>query len=423
MSQLNPFSMAQRQVRTAINALGGPDELYELLKAPSRFVEVQIPVRMDSGALRVFTGFRSQHLHVLGPAKGGIRYHEEVTADEVRALSMWMSFKTATLSLPYGGAKGGIIVNPKLLSDGELERLSRGYVRAIWQIIGPDQDIPAPDVSTNAQTMGWMTDEYEQLTGRSNPGVFTGKPLALGGSVGRTEATGRGTVITVREAAKHLGLELKGARVAIQGFGNAGVYAGRMLEALGAVVVAVSDSRGGVINPQGIRLADLLAHKKETGSVKGFPGAQNASQRDVLTADCEILIPAALENQIDAEIANSVRARIVAEAANGPTTPDGDQVLARRGIFVIPDVVASAGGVTVSYFEWVQNQSGLYWTEEEVHARLEQKMVRAFHDVVAMAESRKATMRTAAYMQAVSRIAAGLSARGLLKADLPLQPK
>lgn len=423
MSQLNPFLMAQRQVRAAVHALGGSNELYELLRSPSRFVEVQIPVRMDNGALRLFTGFRSQHLHVLGPAKGGIRYHDDVTADEVRALSMWMSFKTAMLSLPFGGAKGGIVVNAKTLSHDELERLSRGYVRAIWQILGPDQDIPAPDVSTNAQIMGWMTDEYEQITGRSAPGVFTGKPLALGGSLGRTEATGRGTVITIREAARHLGLSLEGARVAVQGFGNAGVFAARMLEAHGAIIVAVSDSRGGIVNPKGIPLNELRAHKQATGTVKGFPGAEAATQREVLTADCDILIPAALENQIDGEIAAAVRARIVAEAANGPTTPDGDQVLARRGIFVIPDVVASAGGVTVSYFEWVQNKSGHYWTEDEVNARLEQKMVRAFQDVVVMAESRKASMRTAAYMHAVSRIAAGLEARGLLRGHVSVPSK
>lgn len=423
MSQITPFSMAQQQLRAAVDALDGPDELYELLKAPSRFVEFQIPVRMDDGKLRVFQAFRSQHLHVLGPAKGGIRYHEDVNADEIRALSIWMSLKTAMMSLPYGGAKGGIVVNPKELSPTELERLSRGYVRAIWQIIGPDQDIPAPDVNTNAQIMGWMTDEYEQIVGRSAPGVFTGKPLALGGSVGRTEATGRGTVIVIREAMRHLGLSIQGARVAIQGFGNAGVFAGRMLEALGATVVAVSDSRGGIVNPRGIRFSELIAHKRATGSVESFPCASPASQRDVLTADCDILIPAAMENQIDAEIASSLEARIVAEAANGPTTPDGAEILDQRGIFVIPDVVASAGGVTVSYFEWVQNQSGLYWPEEEVHARLEQKMMRAFHDVVAMAESRRASMRTAAYMQAVSRIAAGLEARGLLEGEMPMQPK
>jgi len=419
MSQLNPFSVAQRQLRTAIQALNGPDELYELLKAPSRFVEVQIPVRMDNGALRVFTGYRSQHLHVLGPAKGGIRYHHDVTADEVRALSMWMSFKTATLSLPYSGAKGGIIVDPKRLSEGEIERLSRGYVRAIWQIIGPHQDIPAPDVSTNAQIMGFMLDEYEKLRGESAPGVFTGKPVALGGSLGRTEATGRGTVIVVREAARHLGIPLQGARVAIQGMGNAGTYAGRMLEAMGAVIVAVSDSGGGVVEPKGMSMAELIEHKRATGSVKGFGGARTSSQREVLTADCDILIPAALENQINGEVASGVQAKIVAEAANGPTTPDGDLVLSRRGICVIPDILASAGGVTVSYFEWVQNLSGLYWTEEEVHSRLEQKMVRAFHDVLAMSERHHASMRTAAYMQAISRIADGLRARGLLKAEMP----
>ena len=419
MSQLNPFSVAQRQLRTAIQALGGPDELYELLKAPSRFVEVQIPVRMDNGRLRVFTGFRSQHLHVLGPAKGGIRYHHDVTADEVRALSMWMTFKTATLGLPYGGAKGGIVVDPKRLSEGELERLSRGYVRAIWQLLGPHQDIPAPDVSTNAQIMGFMLDEYEQLRGESAPGVFTGKPLALGGSLGRTEATGRGVVIAIREAARHLGISIQGARVAIQGMGNAGTYASRMLEAMGATIVAVSDTGGGVIDPKGIRISELMAHKAATGSVKGFGGARSSGQREVLTADCDILIPAALENQITGEIAAAVKAKIVAEAANGPTTPDGDLALSRRGVFVIPDILASAGGVTVSYFEWVQNLSGLYWTEEEVDSRLEQKMTRAFRDVLAMAEKNKASMRTAAYMQAISRIADGLRARGLLKAELP----
>ena len=419
MSQLNPFSVAQRQLRTAIDALGAPDELYDLLKAPSRFIEVQIPVRMDNGSLRVFTGYRSQHLHVLGPAKGGIRYHHDVTADEVRALSMWMTFKTATLGLPYSGAKGGIVVDPKRLSEGEIERLSRGYVRAIWQFIGPHQDIPAPDVSTNAQIMGFMLDEYEQLRGEGAPGVFTGKPLSLGGSLGRTEATGRGTVIVVREAARHLGIPLQGARVAIQGMGNAGTYAGRMLEAMGAVIVAASDSGGGVVDPNGLPIAELIAHKQATGSVKGFRGLRSASQREVLTADCDILIPAALENQINGEVASDIKAKIVAEAANGPTTPEGDSVLSRRGVFVIPDILASAGGVTVSYFEWVQNLSGFYWTEDEVHARLEQKMVRAFQEVLAVAQRNGAPMRTAAYMNALLRIADGLRARGLLRAPMP----
>lgn len=411
----NPFLIAQQQIRAAVDVLGGNEELYDLLKSPARLVEIQIPVRMDDGSLKVFTGYRSQHLNVLGPAKGGIRFHEDVSADEVRALSMWMSIKTSVVGLPYGGGKGGVIVNPKLLSEAELERLSRGYVRALWQVIGPNQDIPAPDVNTTGQIMAWMTDEYEHIVGRNTPGVFTGKPLSIGGSLGRNEATGRGTVMMIREAAKHLGLPLAGARVAIQGFGNAGTFAGLLLEELGAVVVAVSDSRGGIINPAGFKVADVMAYKQATGSVQGFFGSVNSDQVGVLTADCEILIPAALENQIDAPVAEQIKARIVAEAANGPTTPDGDAVLDRRNIFVIPDILTNAGGVTVSYFEWVQNQSSFYWTEDEVNAKLETKMVQAFKDVVAMAESKQTNMRIAAYVHAINRIAESLKVRGLLK--------
>jgi glutamate dehydrogenase len=415
--QNNPYRIAQQQLREAVDALGGDEELYALLRAPSRFVEVQIPLRMDDGSLRVLTGYRSQHLTALGPAKGGIRFHEEVTADEVRALSIWMSVKTSVIGLPYGGGKGGITVNPKRLSEGELERLSRGYVRAIWQVIGPEQDIPAPDVNTTPQIMAWMTDEYEKITGRNAPGVFTGKPLAIGGSEGRGEATGRGTVITIREAARHIGLPLEGARVAIQGFGNAGTFAGLLLEQLGAVVVAASDSRGGIVSPHGFAVSDVIEWKGRTGSVLGFPGTVATDQAGVLTAECDILIPAALENQIDAAIAERIRARIVAEAANGPTTPEGDAVLARRGIFLVPDILANAGGVTVSYFEWVQNRSGFYWSKEEVEARLEQKMVRAFRDVTAVAASRGVYMRTAAYMHALGRIAEGLCVRGVLRSQ------
>lgn len=414
----NCLLIVQAQLKEAVVHLGGDMELYNLLKAPARVVEIQIPVRMDDGSLQVFTGYRSQHMNVLGPSKGGIRFHQDVTMDEVKALSMGMSFKTSVVGLPYGGGKGGIIVNPKLLSEGELERLSRGYVRALFQLIGPEQDIPAPDVNTNGQTMAWMTDEYEHLVGKNAPGVFTGKPLAIGGSLGRNEATGRGTVITIREAAKHLGLNLKGARISIQGFGNAGTFTGLLLEELGAVVVAASDSRGGICCPAGVKVADLMAHKAKTGSVQGYPGSTNTDQLGVLTADCEILIPAALENQIGAEEAELIRAKIVAEAANGPTTPDGDRVLAERGIFLIPDILASAGGVTVSYFEWVQNLNSFYWTEEEVNAKLEQKMVAAFQDVLAVALKHKVHMRTAAYMHAIGRIAAGLRARGLLKSKV-----
>lgn len=414
----NCLLIVQAQLKEAVEHLGGDMELYNLLKAPARVVEIQIPVRMDDSSLQVFTGYRSQHMNLLGPSKGGIRFHQDVTMDEVKALSMGMSFKTSVVGLPYGGGKGGIIVNPKLLSEGELERLSRGYVRALFQLIGPEQDIPAPDVNTNGQIMAWMTDEYEHLVGKNAPGVFTGKPLAIGGSLGRNEATGRGTVITVREAAKHLGLNLKGARLSIQGFGNAGTFAGLLLEELGAVVVAASDSRGGLLCPAGVKVADLIAHKAKTGSVQGYPGSTNTDQMGVLTADCDILIPAALENQIGAEEAELIQAKIVAEAANGPTTPDGDRVLAERGIFLIPDILASAGGVTVSYFEWVQNLNSFYWTEEEVNAKLEQKMVAAFQDVLAVALKQNVHMRTAAYMHAISRIAAGLRARGLLKSQV-----
>jgi glutamate dehydrogenase len=423
MGERNPFLIAQQQVKAAVDALGGSTELYHLLKAPARIVEVQIPVRMDDGSLQVFTGFRSQHLNVLGPAKGGIRFHPDVSADEVRALSMWMSFKTSVVGLPYGGGKGGIIVDPKQLSESELERLSRGYVRAIWQIIGPEQDIPAPDVNTNGQIMAWMTDEYEKITGKNTPGVFTGKPLSIGGSLGRNEATGRGTVITIREAAREIGLNLKGARVAIQGFGNAGTFAGLLLEELGAVVVACSDSRGGIKNPAGFKVSAVMAHKQSTGSVLNFPGTVACSQEDVLTADCEILIPAALENQIDGSVAERIQARIIAEAANGPTTPDGDAVLAKRGIFMIPDILANAGGVTVSYFEWVQNLMSYYWTEDEVNTKLEQKMVQAFADVHAMSRKTGAYMRTAAYMHAITRISEGLKVRGLLKSSLTGAPR
>lgn len=410
----NPFLIAQQQVRNAVVALGESEELFDLLKAPAHFVEVQIPVRMDDGTLRVFTGYRSQHLTTLGPAKGGIRFHPAVTADEVKALSMWMTFKTSVVGLPYGGGKGGVIVDPRKLSRGELERLARGYVREIWPFIGPDKDIPAPDVNTNAQIMAWMVDEYEKIVGYSCPAVFTGKPIALGGSLGRNEATGRGTVIAIREAMNYLGLPLAGARVAIQGFGNAGQFAGLLLEEYGAVVVAVSDSRGGILCPSGVSVADLIAHKQATGSVVGYPGSRETDQVGVLTADCDILVPAALENQIDGEVARHIRARVVAEAANGPTTPDGDHVLAQRNVFVIPDILANAGGVTVSYFEWVQNRNQFYWTEEEVNARLEQKMVESFRQVVATAERHGAYSRTAAYMYAIHRIAEGLRVRGLL---------
>ncbi|WP_264844803.1 Glu/Leu/Phe/Val family dehydrogenase [Caldinitratiruptor microaerophilus] len=411
----NPFRIAQQQVRHAVDALGADERVYEILKAPQRTVEVQIPVRMDDGRLQVFTGYRCQHLRSIGPTKGGIRFHPQVTLDEVRALSMWMTFKTAVVGLPYGGAKGGVIVDPKQLSERELEALARGYIREIAPVIGPERDIPAPDVNTDARIMAWMMDEYERTRGGGAfPGVITGKPLVLGGSEGRAAATGQGLVYTVREAAARLGVPLAGARVVIQGFGNAGTFTGTLLEQMGARVVAVSDSRGGIFSPKGLKMADVIEHKRRTGSVVGFPETEAVTQQELLQLECEILVPAALENQITGEVARGIRARIVAEAANGPTTPDGDQVLAERGIFLIPDILANAGGVTVSYFEWVQNLSGLYWTEAEVLHRLEERMVAAFHRVTRTAEGRGLDMRTAAYVVAVQRITEALKARGLL---------
>lgn len=411
----NPFLIAQQQVGHAVEALGADERVYELLKAPQRTVEVQIPVRMDDGRLQVFTGYRCQHLRAIGPTKGGIRFHPQVTLDEVRALAMWMTFKTAVVGLPYGGAKGGVIVDPKQLSDRELEALARGYIREIAPVIGPDRDVPAPDVNTDARIMAWMMDEYERTRGGGSfPGVITGKPLVLGGSEGRTAATGQGVVYTIREAAARLGIPLQGARVVIQGFGNAGTFTGTLLEQLGARVVAVSDSRGGIFCGAGLDVRSVIEHKRRTGTVVGYPGSEAVTQEELLQLECEILVPAALENQITGDVARGIRARIVAEAANGPTTPDGDQVLADRGIFLIPDILANAGGVTVSYFEWVQNLSGLYWTEAEVLSRLEERMVAAFHKVVTTAESRQVDMRTAAYMVAVQRITDALKARGLL---------
>jgi len=405
------LAAARRQLQHTVKLLDLDEVVYELLSRPARFVEVMITLRMDDGTTRVFTGYRSQHNDAVGPFKGGIRFHPTVTADEVKALSIWMTVKCALLGLPFGGGKGAVACDPKALSDRELEALSRGYVRALAEVLGPDLDIPAPDVYTNAQVMGWMVDEFSRLRGRNAFGVMTGKPLALGGSQGRTEATGYGCVVTVVEAAARLGLDLRGATAAIQGFGNAGSYAARLLHEAGARVVAVSDSRGGVWEPAGLDPEDLIRWKAETGTVAAYPG-RAIDNRELLELEVDILIPAALENQITGENAERIRARIIAEAANGPTTPEADAVLARRGIFVIPDILASAGGVTVSYFEWVQNLTSLYWSSDEVLTRLQQMMSKAFAEVYALHDARGVTMRDAAYMVAVRRLADAMAARG-----------
>ncbi|MFO7172877.1 MAG: Glu/Leu/Phe/Val dehydrogenase [Bacillota bacterium] len=410
-----PLAAAQAQVRKAVDALGAGEDLYELLRLPQRTVEVRIPVQMADGTLRIFTGYRAQHLWALGPCKGGIRFHPQVSREEVQALSIWMTFKAALAGLPFGGGKGGVVVDPRSLREEELEQLARGYIRALAPVLGPDRDIPAPDAGTGQRVMGWMLDEYERIAGGAAPGVITGKPLALGGSRGREAATGQGVAIAVREAARLLGMPLGGSRVVIQGFGNAGRFSARLLAREGARIVGISDSRGGIYHPGGLDVEAAIRHKEETGSVVGLPGTEAVGQEELLQLECEVLVPAALEGVITAEVARGVRARVVAEAANGPTTPEGDQVLRDRGVFVIPDILCNAGGVTVSYFEWVQNRTGYRWSEAEVRARLEEGMVRAFAQVAAVARGRSIDTRTAAYVVALERIRAGLLARGLLR--------
>jgi len=411
---LNPFLIAQKQVREAVTELGLPDAVYEILKQPLRVLEVAIPVVMDDGRVQIFMGYRSQHNDAVGPAKGGLRFAPGVTVDEVKALSMWMTFKCATLGLPYGGGKGGVICDPKKLSSRELEALSRGYIQAVSQIVGPDKDIPAPDVYTNPQIMAWMVDEFSRIREHNAFGLMTGKPLIIGGSAGRGTATGRGCVIVAAAAADKLGIDIKKARVVVEGFGNAGSVAAAIISEMGASVIACNDSTGGIHSPRGLDVKAVIAHKQKTGSVLGFPGTVPVTNEELLQLECDILIPAALENQITETVALGVKARIVSEAANGPTTPEADAILSGKGVLVLPDVLASAGGVTVSYFEWVQNLMSYYWTEKEVHEKLTVMMNRAFDAVYQMHEQKKVTMRRAAFMVAVSRVAEAMKVRGWL---------
>ena len=412
---LNPFEIARHQVKEACDALKLEPAVYEILKQPMRCLEVNYPVTMDDGSIKVFTGFRSQHNDAVGPTKGGIRFHPGVYVDEVKALSMWMTFKCAVLGLPYGGGKGAVICNPKDLSAREIEEVSRGWIRAVSQIVGPEKDIPAPDVYTNPQIMAWMADEFSKIREQNTFGLLTGKPLIIGGSAGRGEATARGCVTVALAAAKKLGMNVKNIRVAVQGFGNAGSVAARLIYAAGAKVVAVNDSRGGAYNPDGFDPNAVLAYKEKNGSVKGYPGTEDISSNDLLTVDCDILIPAALENQLTSANAGFVKAKIVAEAANGPTTPEADAILQSKGILVIPDILANAGGVTVSYFEWVQNLANFYWTEEEVNTKLEHMMLRSLDAVWNMHDAQKCSLRQAAYLVAVDRVAQAMRVRGWLK--------
>jgi glutamate dehydrogenase (NAD(P)+) len=412
-AKINPWEVAQRQFDLAAERLGLDEGMRRVLREPRRELTVHFPVKMDDGSVRVFTGFRVQHNLGRGPAKGGIRYHQDVSLDEVKALAMWMTWKCAVVGIPYGGGKGGVIVDPKQLSRKELEGLSRRFFTEIEVLVGPEKDIPAPDVNTNAQVMAWFMDTFSMHAGYTVPGVVTGKPISLGGSEGRNEATARGTVYCIEEAARELKIDLAKATVAVQGFGNAGSIAAQLIAELGSTVVAVSDSTGGIRNMKGLDVTKVINWKKEHGTVQGFPGAEDISNADVLETECDILIPAALENQITERNAGRVKARVIAEAANGPTTPEADRILFEAGKFMIPDILCNAGGVTVSYFEWVQDLNRDHWSEQTVNAKLKEIMVRAFSETLAMQKKEECDMRTAAYLLAVNRVASATQMRGL----------
>ncbi|MHB1683813.1 MAG: Glu/Leu/Phe/Val family dehydrogenase [Bacilli bacterium] len=408
---LNVLTSTQTVIREAITKLGYGPEMYELLKEPIRVLTVRIPVRMDDGNVRVFTGYRAQHNDAVGPTKGGIRFHPDVTEDEIKALSIWMSVKCGIANLPYGGAKGGVVCDPREMSFREQERLARGYVRAISQIVGPSKDIPAPDVMTNSQVMAWMMDEYSRIREFDSPNFITGKPLALGGSLGRDTSTARGVAICIREAARVKGLALEGSRVVVQGFGNAGSYLAKFMHDAGARVIAISDAYGALYDEHGLDIDSLLERRDSFGTVtKLFKNT--ISNKELLELDCDILVPAAIENQITLANANDIKAKIVVEAANGPTTMEATRLLTERDVLLVPDVLGNSGGVIVSYFEWVQNNQGYYWTETEVATRLEDLMVRSFEMVYMTSQARKIDMRLAAYMMGVRRMAEAVELRG-----------
>jgi glutamate dehydrogenase (NAD(P)+) len=403
----------EKQFDQAAELLHLDPNVLRIIKQPRRSMIMSLPIQLDNGQFQVFTGYRVQHSIVRGPGKGGVRFHPGVTLDEVQALATWMTWKCAVVGIPFGGAKGGIRVDPDKLSAKELERLTRRYTAELLDIIGPDKDIPAPDVNTGPAVMAWMMDTYSMHARVTETAAVTGKPLSLGGSLGRPEATGRGVLITALEACTHLGLNPKGARVAVQGAGNVGFTAARLLAEAGARIVAISDVSGGLYAERGLDLKKLAAYQAEQRWIKDFPGAQAVSQEQLLTCPCDILVPAALENQITPALARKIKARLIAEGANGPTVPEADEVLAKRGVFVIPDILCNAGGVTVSYFEWVQNRMGYYWTEEEVNRRLELIMRQSFADVLTLALEHHTTMRIAAFMLAIRRVSDVILLRGV----------
>jgi glutamate dehydrogenase len=416
---LNTFEIVQQQIKDACNALGETEEIFEILKQPKSCIEVAIPVKMDNGETKVFMGYRSIHNDAVGPGKGGVRYHQDVCMDEVKALSAWMTFKCGVAGIPYGGGKGGIIVDPTNMSKGEIERLSRAYIKAIAPVIGDQIDIPAPDVNTSPQIMGWMMDEYSNLMGKNTPGIVTGKPIPIGGSLGRFEATGYGVALMMREAFKAKGETIDGASIAIQGFGNVGRFAALYAEEMGAKVVAVSDVSCCLYNENGLNIKDLYDYVNlsvNRNMIKGFKGAQDELNRDaVFGFDVDLVAPCALENAINSNNVHQIKASIIVEGANGPTTPEADKVINEKDIFLVPDILANGGGVMVSYFEWVQNLQNYYWSFEEVQEKQEVKMVKAFNDVLSLMETHQVSMRVAAFMMAIKRVADAMRAKGLVK--------
>jgi glutamate dehydrogenase (NAD(P)+) len=407
------FGAMLQEFDVAARILNLEPGIWKILTHPKRQIIVSCPVQMDNGEIEVFTGYRVQYNITAGPAKGGIRYHPEVTLDEVTALAAWMTWKCAVAHIPFGGGKGGVICDPTRMSRRELEALTRRYVAEIIDAIGPERDVPAPDVNTNEQVMAWFMDTYSMHVGQTSTAVVTGKPVELGGSLGRREATGRGVMIVTREAAKHLSLKLKGATVAVQGFGNVGSVSADLLAKEGARIVAVTDWKGGVHNKNGLDIPKMLEFAKQNKTIDGFPGGESISNEELFPLDVDVLVPAALENQITVENAPSIKAKIVTEGANGPTTPEAHRLLHERGVFVIPDILANAGGVTTSYFEWVQDRHGYFWAEDEVNSKLEVKMVEAFDDVLETSKKYKVDMRTAAYIVAISRVATVTKMRGM----------
>ncbi|BAB06437.1 Glu/Leu/Phe/Val dehydrogenase [Halalkalibacterium halodurans] len=411
ITELSLLQSTQSVIKEALDLLGYSEATYELLKEPIRMLTVRIPVRMDDGNVNIFTGYRAQHNDAVGPTKGGVRFHPDVNENEVKALSLWMSLKCGIADLPYGGGKGGIICDPRTMSFGELERLSRGYVRAISQIVGPTKDIPAPDVFTNSQVMAWMMDEYSRIREFDSPGFITGKPIVLGGSLGRESATAKGVIICIEEAAKRNQLDLKGARVIIQGFGNAGSFLAKFLHDAGALIVGISDAYGALYDQAGLDIEYLLDKRDSFGTVTNL-FKKTISNQELLISDCDILVPAAISNQITKENAHDIKAKVVVEAANGPTTLEATRILTERGIFLVPDVLASSGGVTVSYFEWVQNNQGYYWNEEEIDQKFRNMIVGSFEKVCTFSNQHQVDMRLAAYTVGVKRMAEASHFRG-----------